>query len=42
MGAKMMGKHSSNMLEKSVKGKMFGPRMNEVIGKLEKLNEEEI
>ena len=38
----MMGKLSSNVLDKSVKGKMFGPRMDEVIRKLIKLNKIEI
>jgi hypothetical protein len=42
MGATMMGKHSPNMLDKSLKRKIFGPRLHEIIGKWIKLNKEEI
>jgi hypothetical protein len=42
MGAKMMGKHGPKVLDKSVKRKIFGPRMHGVIGKWIKLNKEEL
>jgi len=42
MGATMMGKHSPNVLDKSVKGMIFGSRMHRVIGKWIKINKEEI
>ena len=42
MGATTMGKHSPKMLDKSVKRKIFGPRIHEVTRKWIKLNKEEI
>jgi len=38
----MMGKYSPKVLDKSVKRKIFDPRMHEVIGKWIKLQKEEI
>jgi hypothetical protein len=37
-----MGKHSPKVLDKTVKRKIFGPRMDEVIEKWIKVNKEEI
>jgi hypothetical protein len=42
VGATMMGKHSPKVVDKSVKKNIFGPGMDEVIGKWIKSNKEEI
>jgi hypothetical protein len=42
MSATMMGKCSPKLLDKSIKRKILGPRMHEVIGKWIKLHKEEI
>jgi len=38
MGATTMGLHSPKALDKRVKRKIFGPKMDEVIGKWVKLH----
>ena len=38
----MVGKHSPNLLDKSVKRKIFGPRIDEVIEKCVNLHKEVI
>jgi hypothetical protein len=42
MGATMMGKHSPKVLDKRVKRKIFGSRMEVVTGKWTILNKEEM
>jgi len=37
MGATTMGKHTPKALDKRINRKIFGPRMDEVIGKWVKL-----
>jgi hypothetical protein len=37
-----MGKHSPKVLDKRAKRKIFGPRMDELIGKCMKLHKEEM
>ena len=37
-----MGRHNQKVLDKSIKRKIFGPRMDELIGKCIELHKEEM